>query len=171
MASEQRLCLLSRQELTRGSELVTEASAQIIGLNNRVLDRQEFHVFPLAAHEQIAPDHVLETKTTGPTGHEGVGSLFDKGLRLGRNRTSGSDNDGGDSERVCCSDIIAPGYGTGHRARYVHAPHREAAEYIRQESPVAHPARPLNVMASLTCTAARPVSVTPYVVFTPGGLL
>src|SRR4051812_11639345 len=99
-----------------------------MALNTGFLARQKF-----AAHEQIPPDNVLETKTAGPTGHEGVGSLFDKGLRLGWNRTSGSDGDGGDSERVCCSDIIAHGYGTGHRARYVHAPHREAAEYIRQE--------------------------------------
>src|SRR5882724_121698 len=117
----------------RGSELLTDAGAQIVGLNGRVLDRQEFYVFPFAPQEQIFPQHVFQTETAGPAGHEGIGSLLRQSLGLRGNGKRGSCYGGRIAEDVCCGRILALRYVTRHGARNVHAPNGNTAEYIRQE--------------------------------------
>src|SRR5450755_4141309 len=116
-----------------GSELVADCRAQVVGLDSRVLDREEFDVFPFAPHEHIAPQHVFQTETAGPAGHEGIGSFFRQSLRLRRNEERSSSCRGRDAKGVCRGDIVAPRDETRHGARDIHSPNRDTAEYIRQE--------------------------------------
>src|ERR1700736_4169965 len=57
-------------------ELVADAGAQVVGLNQSVLDRQEADVFPFTPHKNIAPQQVFRTETGSPAGNEGVSSFF-----------------------------------------------------------------------------------------------
>src|SRR5262245_6625643 len=59
----------------RRSELVADAQAHLVGRERDVLDSHEAGVFPLAAHEQAAPQAIFQAEAGGPAGHEAVGAL------------------------------------------------------------------------------------------------
>src|SRR5437879_5968801 len=78
------------------SELVAYAGAHVVRTEGHVLDRQEFDILPLGAHEHIAPKHVFASETGGPARHEAIGPVFRRsGVSIGAQEIPLVDSDGG----------------------------------------------------------------------------